>query len=312
MLPDEEGRGLTVAAYSERWYTNHVLVSPKPRYHITCRSCLDRHLLPAFGRMVMAEVKRADVASFIAAKHREGLAQGTINRIVAVLSSIFSMAVRESETSGINGNPAARHGGARKPEIKGRAVRPADIYDDEQVATLLDYVERDPRFAQHSTLIWTFFYTGARIGEVFGLQPGDFDFRRGVVDVQRQVQWMRDRDVPRAAGRKVGQAKLHIHEPKHGPRLVEVPDEYLARVRNYIAGMDPRLTGSKPSPWLFPGPSDPARPWVPDIFRRYIWGPLLEAAGLPYLKPHGSRHSYGTNLLRATGEIHFVAQQLGH
>jgi integrase len=41
-------------------------------------------------------------------------------------------------------------------------------------------------------------------------------------------------------------------------------------------------------------------------------GWLLEASGLPHLKPHGARHSYGTNLLRATGDIHYVAQQLGH
>ncbi len=122
---------------------------------------------------------------------------------------------------------------------------------------------------------------------------------------------MRDRDTPRAAGRKVGVSKLHVHEPKHGPRLIEVPDEYLDRVRNYIRASDPRLTG-KASPWLFPGPSDAARPWVADVFRRYVWGPLLEASGLPHLKPHGARHSYGTNLLRATGDIHYVAQQLGH
>jgi len=160
------------------------------------RPALDRHLLPVFGRMVLAEIERADVASFIAAKHREGLAQGTINRIVAALSSIFSMAVREVDTTGINGNPAARHGGARRPEIKARAVRPVDIYDDEQVADLLDHVERDPRVAKHATLVWTLFYTGARMGEIFGLQPGNFDFPRGVVDIQRQVQWMRNRDAP--------------------------------------------------------------------------------------------------------------------
>jgi integrase len=90
-------------------------------------------------------------------------------------------------------------------------------------------------------------------------------------------------------------AKLHVHELKHGSRLAEVPDQYLARVRSYIAGLDPRLTGTKPSPWLFPDPSDPARPWVAEVFRTDVWRRLLEAVGRPHLKPHGARHSYGTN-----------------
>jgi hypothetical protein len=48
------------------------------------------------------------------------------------------------------------------------------------------------------------------------------------------------------------------------------------------------------------------------VFRSDVWRPLLAAAGLRHLKPHGARHSYGTNPLRATGDIHYVAQQLGH
>jgi integrase len=82
-------------------------------------------------------------------------------------------------------------------------------------------------------------------------------------------------------------------------------------VRSYIAGLDLRLTGPKPSPWLFPDASDPARPRVAEVFRTDVWRRLLEAVGLPHLKPHGARHSYGTNLLRATGDIHYVAQQPG-
>jgi integrase len=88
---------------------------------------------------------------------------------------------------------------------------------------------------------------------------------------------------------------MYAHRDRSYARR-ELSDDYLARVRNFIRGTDPGLTGTKPSPWLFPGPSNPGQPWRPDVFRAEVWKPLLEAAGLPYLKPHGDRHSYGTNL----------------
>jgi hypothetical protein len=88
---------------------------------------------------------------------------------------------------------------------------------------------------------------------------------------------------------------MYAHRDRSYARR-ELSDDYLARVRNFIRGTDPGLTGTKLSPWLFPGPSNPGQPWRPDVFRAEVWKPLLEAAGLPYLKPHGDRHSYGTNL----------------
>lgn len=55
----------------------------------------------------------------------------------------------------------------------------------------------------------------------------------------------------------------------------------------------------------------PHRPMVASTFHRW-WERLISRAGIPYRKPHTTRHTYGTELQDATGDILAVSQALGH
>jgi integrase len=57
--------------------------------------------------------------------------------------------------------------------------------------------------------------------------------------------------------------------------------------------------------------SDPSRHMAPSTFWRW-WKACCGRAGVRYRKPHTSRHTYATKLLRATGDVAATQKALGH
>jgi site-specific recombinase XerD len=57
--------------------------------------------------------------------------------------------------------------------------------------------------------------------------------------------------------------------------------------------------------------SDPSRCMAPSTFWRW-WNACCGRAGIRYRKPHTSRHTYATKLLRATGDVAATQKALGH
>ncbi len=47
-------------------------------------------------------------------------------------------------------------------------------------------------------------------------------------------------------------------------------------------------------------------------FLELVWQPLLEAARLPYRKPHAMRHTYATWMLEGGADLRYVRDQMGH
>lgn len=50
----------------------------------------------------------------------------------------------------------------------------------------------------------------------------------------------------------------------------------------------------------------------PTSFLKYVWQPLLKAAGLPYRKPHGLRHTDASPMIQHGVNLAYVKEQLGH
>lgn len=61
---------------------------------------------------------------------------------------------------------------------------------------------------------------------------------------------------------------------------------------------------------IFPSPN--GKPWNLSNFRRRIWKPALEAAGVEYRAVDQTRHTFATLALAAGAELAWVSRQLGH
>src|SRR5262249_58489888 len=84
-------RSPNFSEFAERYLSEHVLVSKKPRSAAEDRRNLSRHILPTFGRRPIMEVTPADVAKFQASKSATPIAA---NRCLALMSHMFNMAER--------------------------------------------------------------------------------------------------------------------------------------------------------------------------------------------------------------------------
>lgn len=144
------------------------------------------------------------------------------------------------------------------------------------------------------------FFTGLRLGEMYGLAYEDIDFKEGAVHICRA----------RTAGH------LCVPKTKSSIRTIELLPRALAALER-----QKEHTFMKPAidcgdfgelHFVFYHPRKDV-PWLYDRdFRRLYWIPLLRKAGVRYRYPYQMRHTFASLCLAAGEDLLWVAKQLGH
>ena len=136
---------------------------------------------------------------------------------------------------------------------------------------------------------------GLRIGELCGLQWGDFDLSAGTVQICRTVSRI-------SCGN--GHTKVVVQSPKtsHSARTLPLPKTLLRVLR--------QLHGSVcPETWFLSGTAE--KPVEPRCYRKSIRGYLKKAA-VPPVRPHALRHTFATTCLQAGCDLKTLSELLGH
>ncbi len=282
---------LTVAEYAERWLA---LIAPsvKPRTVETYRHALRLHLLPALGAQEVRQVHKAQIKAILAQKLAWGLSRSTVSILHRTLRAMLSAAVDDGV---ILVNPASKLGhqlrlvpspAARQEEIKA-------MTRERLSAFLSATAERERRYYPLFLLLAR---TGMRLGEAFGLQWGDVDFRAREIRVARAL----------SAGR--------IDTPKSGHgRTVDMSGSLtrvLARLQVERKAETLRRGWHEMPPWVFCTEAGTSldRSKVGKAFRR-----VLKRASLPlHFSPHCLRHTFASLLLQQGESPVYVQRQLGH
>ena len=245
------------------------------------RSLLDSLVLPRFAGTPLVAIQPSDLDAFVADLVAAGKAASTIRKVWQVLSGVLQLAVRDRL---IALTPA-------------REVRLPKIDTEEPRALSVDEVMRlaesmDPRY---QALVLVGAFDGLRLGELAGLQVGDFDPLRHQVRVRRTISDVRGRLVE-------GPPKT----PK-SVRTVTLPRFVVEEMVSHLA----RRPDVSSTDWIFPAPQGgPIRRtgWV----RRH-WKPALRAAGLDEdLGSHTLRHSQVALLIAQGEHPKVIADRLGH
>lgn len=252
--------GMLFEDWFEEWFED-VLIDNRDSTRDLKRRNFDSRILPQWGGWPLDTITQHDIQRWVTAMRREGLAYTTARMYYghfrqAMNAAVTARVLPATPCTSIN------FGIDDTAEVP---ILPADSW-----WTIADMIEPCYR-----ALVILDTYCALRIGEVCGLRGSQIDFEGGHVRVgsTRSIR-----------GGKVyenDRAKTRAGEGRKVPLFDVVRAELIEHMQRYSVG---------PEDYLFTNVRGTG-PLRDDLFRSRQWPRALDAAGLPYVKPHAMRHT---------------------
>lgn len=212
------------------------------------------------------------VRAFVAARHREGLAPRSLQRLLAAIRSFYNYLLREGAA---RANPA---NGVPAPKAPKRL--PATL-DPDQMARLLEIPATGPETVRDRAIMELLYSSGLRLAELLALELHDVDRRDATVRVTGKGS--KTRIVP------VGRQALAALDQWFAVRAqLARPQETALFVGSRGGRLSPRTLQAR--------------------LRR--WG--VAQGILQGVHPHLFRHCFASHLLESSGDLRAVQELLGH
>lgn len=282
------GERQTLGEFLERWLSDVVRPSVRPRTHTSYEQLVRLHLKPALGRLPLAKLTPQHVQRFMNEKLAAGLSARTVQYLRAVLRRALSQALRW--------NLVARNVATLvdAPKTKRNAVR---VMSPEEVTLFLD-AARGQRFEQ---LLIVAISTGLRQGELLGLRWEDVDLPASVIHVRHSVQRLDS---------KLTLTDLKTDRSRRTLRLPQIAAKALQTQR--ARQSEERLAaGGRWNDLGFVFATSIGTPLDARNLTRHF-ARVLTRAGLPRLRFHSLRHSCASLLLSQHVPARAVMELLGH
>jgi len=254
------------------------------------RANLDKHFLPYFGDMPMADVLPSTVQGWVTKAVADGLSARSVVKYHVMLHGVFKRAVRDRV---IGYNPCADTELPKVVPAKVRILTPKDF--DRLLAEIT---------TRYQPLVLTAIETGLRWGELIALRPRHVDFLRRLVVVEETIVEVSKRHSP------TGERMIVKPYPKNdeartvriSPALVEI---LASRINALALGRDDLL---------FPSVEKAGgSPMSRNTFRTKVWLPALERADLGFhVRMHDLRHAHASWLLAGGADLKTVMDRMGH
>lgn len=246
-----------------------------------CRQVVDNVLIPAFGRVPLAELGPGHVQDWIDA---HGLARKTTSNYLWPLRQALARAVHVERS--LREDPLVHYKVRRRRIDKHRLAekgRSADPFlDDELTAAML---AAQPDLAPFVAFnVWT----GLRLEEMFELHWGDVDRVRNRLWVHRA---------------RVGRVSKGTKTPSSNRYVTLLPPALAAldaaKALSYLQGGHV---------WVC---LRTAGPWSEEALRE-AWRRACLRAGVRYRPPKHFRHTYAHRMLTAGEDLAAIAREMGH
>lgn len=245
------------------------------------RRDLERHALPFFGPMKLAEVEPRDVKRFIGQLIGLGLTSSSVRRRMAPVRALFATAVEDGL---IRSNPTSRIRIPRSPADRPDDQEPAKALTEQELARLLAETPAEWRL-----FVEFLAHTGLRFSEAIGLRWGDIDIDAKRLHVRRRLY--HGIDAPKS---------------RYGRRDIPLAARMLAALQHRRATTRYANDGDPVFATRAGTPLDYAC-----MYNRVL-KPAARRAGLPWAAFHTLRHTCATMLFRNGLNAKQVQMWLGH
>lgn len=285
---EHENQAPSFEEYATTWMTLNVPATCKPSTEKDYRSILDNHVLPAFGKKPVTEIKRMMIKKFLMKKIKSGFAASTVSHMKSCIGGALNVAVDDGV---LMANPAHRLGKIFKKRNVQSDIKP---YSRDELASLLDSFQT--HFPGHYPQALTLARTGMRLGEALALQWDDIDFEGRSITIQRTF------------------SRGKIGLPKNGKRRRIDMSKQLTQVlkdTKHQRKIETINNGwGKVPEWVFLSNNGTAL----DInhWRKRVFYKAIAKAELRKIRVHDIRHTYASLLIQAGESLAYVRDQLGH
>ncbi len=300
---------VTFKAFAEKWLKDYAEVELAPKTVFRYRQLLESRIYPVIGEKRLEKVKPLDLVNFyntMRGKHKYvsyvggaagevreagALSEQTIKHHHRLICAIFGKAIQWGVFNGVN--PASR---VDAPKVEKRR---AACYDADQVDALLKALGKaGPEELKYKAAIMIAIMTGARLGEVMGLEWRDIDFENKAIEIRQSSQYLPTEGIfTKAPKTETSKRKISVNN-----YLLAILAQYQQnqQEKDFICRGNNRL--------FITWDGKPMHPeTVSKWFRKFI-----KRNGLPRLTFHGLRHTSATFLISRGMDIQTVAGRLGH
>lgn len=279
---------LTFEELAEVWLQS-IKISVKESTYAHYRYTLHKYLLPILGNMLVStfdegflEQAMQKIIAPVDTVHRP-LGWSSARECLSMLRRICKYAAHLRLIRPIEID-------VKLPKSTSKATAPLSAMEQDQI---YEYVQENPTPRRVGLLLGL--ELGLRIGEICGLQWGDFDLKLGILQVNRTVIRISCGD---------GHTKVVIQAPKTctSKREIPIPKQLLSMLKN--------LRGDKSnSTWFLSGNEN--KPVEPRCYRKSIQVYLKQSA-VRSVRPHALRHTFATTCLQAGCDVKTLSELLGH
>lgn len=233
------------------------------------------------GELHVSEIKQHHFEKIVREMMIKDLSKSSINKVVQHFKAVFNHC--------FNAEMIARNPAKSFKQLK-LEIKEMDYYSKEELDTLLSFT--DAKYSAEErwkhVLYLTLFLTGARLGEVLGLEWHNVNFDRDVIIIRQNWSALEKKIIPTTKGKK--------------DRLIPMN----SLLKRELASMRNCSSGS----FIFSDVED--RPIDPSNFRSRCWQADLKAAKLRAIRIHDARHTYASLFMMNGGSLYDLMAVLGH
>ena len=277
---DPEAGKVRLDTYSSTWLAQRPAL--RPRTVELYEYLLRRYVLPELGKRSLDKITPMMVRAWharLATEH--GVSATTSAKAYRLLRSMLATAVDDEL---IGRNPCILRGAG----VERAAERP--VISVSEVATLAGVI--DPRY-RSMVLLAT--WAGLRFGEAAGLQRGDIDLTSRSVQIERQLQELKN-----------GERVEGLPKTDAGRRRVSLPPHIVPELARhlmiYVAEGETSLVFTSPD----------GTPLRRSNFNRRVWQPACKAVGLRAFHFHDLRHTGNTFAASTGASTKELMARMGH
>ena len=249
----------------------------------------DKHILPVIGDTLLTEVTPAMITKLLIDFQKTGYSHASAVKLYNILNGLFETAFMDDSIP-LSPMMKVKRPAPRKDEHTAEETDKALTV--EQLRSVLSSVAEEP--LKWQTYINLAADSGARRGELCGLQWQDIDWTAGTITIRRNLQYTPHKGV-------------YATSPKNGrQRTVDIGTDTLALLRQ----LREEQAATCISQWVFTqdGNTEPMFPQSPTKY----FHKLGERLGIKGFHPHMLCHSSASIAITNGADVASVSERLGH